>query len=345
MTMRFRVGTYANGGGAGLCTVHPGTDDGGWSLGKADSGVPNASFATCSARHALNYFVDEQQAGAVGVYRLKAGRLVQLARVATQGADPCYIALNHDESLLAVANYGSGSIAVFELDPVTGLPTEPPALRTNHGSGPVSDRQEEPHAHCACFSPDDRRLYHVDLGTDEILVYPIDPATRSIGEREVAFAAPPGSGPRHLVFHPVLPLALLASELASTLTVLQIVGNRLVPRQTISTLPSDVAGKSICGHLSINAAGDRAYVTNRGHDSVAVFAWNEAGILMLLQHVTSGGASPRAFVLLEDERQMLLANEGDGTMTSFTVQGDGLLSPPIARLLVPGAAFPFVLTG
>jgi 6-phosphogluconolactonase len=341
VSTRFRIGTYANGGGAGLCALDR-APDGAWSLADADGGVPNASFGTYAPRHKLYYFVDEQQAGAVGVCRAGADGLEPVARVATQGVDPCYITLDRHEGLLAVANYGSGSIAVFRLDR-SGIPSTPPVMRENAGTGPVEDRQEGPHAHCVCFSPDDRCLFHVDLGTDEILSYPIDPETRSLGSPSVAFAAPPGSGPRHLVFHPVLPLALLASELASTLTVLQVAGGSLIPRQTISTLPGTFAGHSICGHLSLNAAGDRAYVTNRGHDSVAVVSWNEAGVLAPLQHVASGGTSPRAFVLLEAERQVLLANEQDGSVTSFDMQTNGTLSPSGTPLQVPGACFPFVM--
>ncbi|MEN2786773.1 lactonase family protein [Sphingomonas qilianensis] len=341
MTSRFRIGTYANAGGAGLSVLD--LADGGWSVGPADAGVPNASFGTYSPRHGLYYFVDEQPAGAIGCYRDGAGGLERLARVATHGVDPCYISLDRREDLLAVANYGSGDIALFRLDATTGLPVDPPEMRRNAGRGPVAERQEGPHAHCVCFSPDDRWLFHVDLGTDQILAYPIDPATRSIGAPCIAFAAPPGSGPRHLVFHPVLPLALLASELASTLTVLQVAEGRLIARQTVSTLPASHETRNICGHLSLNAAGDRAYVTNRGHDSVAVFGWNEAGILTPLQHVPSGGASPRAFVLLESERQMLLANEQDGTVTILALREDGTLSPPGTPLSVPGAAFPFVM--
>ena len=344
MTVCVQVGTYAKAGGAGLCTLHP-AGDARWVAGGTESCVSNASFGVYSERHQLYYFVDEQPAGAVGVYRSGSGGLVQAARVATQGVDPCFIALDCGQRLLAVANYGSGSIALFRLDPVTGVPLEPPTTLTNSGSGPTADRQDGPHAHCACFSPDSLWLYHVDLGTDEILAYPIDPITLSIGEGEIAFRAPPGSGPRHLVFHPVLPLGLLASELASTLTVLQIAGSCLSPTQTISTLPGDFAGHSICGHLSLNAAGDRAYVTNRGHDSVSVFGWDGAGVLTPLQYVASGGASPRAFVLLEAERQMLLANEQDGTVMPFALQPDGTLSQAASALKVPGAAFPFVMAG
>lgn len=152
------------------------------------------------------------------------------------------------------------------------------------------------------------------------------------------FAAPAGSGPRHLVFHPSLPLALFVSELANTLTLLRVDDDQLVAVQTISTLPAGFAGKSLAGQMSLNASGDRVYVTNRGHDSIGVFAWRH-GALELLQHVPSGGASPRAFVLLEDEGQLLLANEEGGNLSSFSILADGTLSPPEVKIPLPGAVF------
>jgi 6-phosphogluconolactonase len=341
MTVRLLVGTYARNGGKGLQALHPAPDDG-WIAGEAFAPAQNASFGTYSARHGLYYFVDEQAEGAVGAFREGSTGWEQVARVRTQGADPCYVALNRDESLLAVANYGSGSIALFRLDDRTGVPIEPPAVLQNAGGGPVADRQEGPHGHCACFSPDQRWLFHVDLGTDEVLAHAVDTGSGSLGERSVAYRGPAGSGPRHLVFHPALPLALLVSELASTLTVLRLEGSRLVEQQTLSTLPQGFAGESLAGHLSIDRAGERVYVTNRGHDSIAVFAWDEAGRLELLQHVPSGGASPRSFVVLETERQLLVANEEGENITAFRLRSDGTLSPHHAEIALPGTAFLFV---
>ena len=264
--------------------------------------------------------------------------------MATHGDAPCYVALNADQSCLVVANYGSGSIALFRLDAETGLPLAPPNVRCNFGSGPVEERQGGPHAHCACFSPDQRWLYHVDLGTDEILAYPFDRKSVAIGGRQLAFAAAAGSGPRHLVFHPEQPLALLVSELASTLTLLEVGEGQLKARQVVSTLPADFTGKSLGGHLSLNASGDRVYVTNRGHDSVSVFAWDTQGVLNLLQHVPSNGASPRAFILLEDQQQFLIANEEDSSVVAYSLDTDGRLSMS-GRLSIPGAAFLLVEHG
>jgi 6-phosphogluconolactonase len=259
--------------------------------------------------------------------------------VPTFGAEPCYVTLNPDESWLAVANYGSGSIALFRLDEQTGLPLQPPSVRQNVGGGPVENRQDSAHAHCVCFSPDQRWLYHVDLGTDEVLAYAFDPATGSIGAPRIAFHAPAGAGPRQLVFHPAAPAALLLCELASTLTVLDVGDGSLTARQVVSTLPHGFVGESLAGHLSINAASNRAYVTNRGHDSIAVFSWDTAGVVNLLQHAPSGGGSPRSFVLLEREQQLIVANEEGGNVTVFQLGADGTLLPLSMDIAAPGAVF------
>jgi 6-phosphogluconolactonase len=337
VSLRLHVGTYARNGGAGLYPLSR-SPAGQWLVGAPYGEAQNASFGTYSARHDVYYFVDEQAHGALSALRDTPAGWQQAARVPTGGAEPCYAALNDDHSLLAVANYGSGSIALYRLD-ATGLPLEPPAVRVNNGSGPHPERQDGPHAHCVCFSGDQRWLYVADLGTDEVLAYALDPADGSIGEPTTAFAAPAGSGPRHLVFHPSLPQALLVSELASSLTQLRIADGRLLAEQTVSTLPADFGGESLAGQMSHNALGDRVYVTNRGHDSIGVFAWRADGALELLQHIWSGGASPRAFVLLEDESLLLLANEEDGNLTSFSIKPDGTLSPSNAEIALPGAAF------
>jgi 6-phosphogluconolactonase len=329
------AGTYARNGGEGLRSVTRDSADG-WSLGPVFPEAADASFGAYASRHDLYYFVDEQ-GSALNVLRRRDG-WEPLARIGTMGAQPCYVALSSDQSWLAVANYGDGSIALWRLDPESGLPLDLPEVRQNGGSGPVAGRQDGPHAHCACFSPDGRWLYHADLGTDEVLAYPFDAEAGWLGDATRAYAAPAGSGPRHLVFHPHAPLALLVSELASTITVMEVGNGLLVPRETLSTLPMDFGGESLAGHVSLNAAGDRAYVTNRGHDSIAVFAWDD-GVLELRQHVPSGGASPRAFVVLETEHQLALANEEGGNLTFFDLAVDGTLSPMVLDLPLPGAVF------
>lgn len=324
------AGSYAARGGCGLYPLLR-AGSGLWQVGAPFEGAQNASFGVRSSRHGHQYLVDEQ-GGAIGVYRHDRG-WKQIARFATVGTEPCYVALDPDETRLAVANYGSGTAALFALDPATGLPIGAPDLRINIGSGPNADRQEGPHAHCVVFGPARDWLHHVDLGTDQITATSL---AAGGGEARCAFAAPPGSGPRHLVFHPSGAFAFLVSELASTLTLFDVDGPLLRPRQCLSTLPGSYAGESLGGHIGLNAAGDRVYVTNRGHDSVASFAFDGAQ-LSLRQHLPSGGRSPRFFLLCEAERWMFVAHEESGTVTGFRLRSDGTLEPTDLALAVPGA--------
>lgn len=328
------VGTYSEAGA--LYPLRPSP----WSVGDPYRRAPNASFGACSRRHGLHYLVDKRPDGLLRVFRHDVTGWEPLARVPTRGAEPCYVALDIGERWLAVANFGSGSIALFQLDTRTGLPGDLAVVLVNQGSGPVADRQEGPHTHCAIFSPDGKWLYGVDLGTDEVLAFPFDPDRGAVGERSLAFRMPPGSGPRHLVFHPHRPIAFLVTELTSSLAVFDVAGGALLLRQQISALPSNFAGKSLGGHLAINAAGDRVYVSNRGHDSIAVFAFDEPGGLSPLQYMPSGGASPRFFLLLERQHLFLVANEEGNSVTIFEVAPDGRLQP-LAQVPVPGPAFVF----
>ena len=332
--MKLWVGSYSASGGRGLYPVTR-SPAGDWSVGEPFEGAANASFGTWSARHRLHYLVDEE-AGLLVVYR-HADDWRRLAVVPTGGSEPCHVSLSPDEAQLAVANYGDGSIALFSLDANTGLPSRPPDVHRNSGNGPHPDRQTGPHAHCVTFDPAGRWLYAADLGTDEILALPVE---SGLGEPRVAFRAPPSSGPRHLMVHPSGDCCFLVSELASTLQLLRRDGAGLTALQSLSTLPDGAKEESLGGHLGINAGGNRVYVTNRGHDSIATFAF-EDGKLSPLQHQGSGGAAPRHFLLLEEQRMMVVAHEEGGNVTGFALQGNGTLGRQIFDLAVPGAAFLF----
>jgi 6-phosphogluconolactonase len=328
------VGSYAENGGRGLYPLYR-TLSTGWRASDPFESARNASFGVRSERHGLLYLLDEQ-GGTLGIYRHENG-WTEIARLSTEGAEPCYVTLDAAETRLAVANYASGNIALYSLDAATGVPLGNPVVRWATGSGPNPERQKGPHAHCVRFSPDSRQLYHVDLGIDQILAYALE---ESLGEARLAYGAPSGSGPRHLVFHPARARAFLISELESTVTVLETADTSFRAVGHVSTLPPDFRGESLGGHIGMNASGDRLYVTNRGHDSIATFAV-EGDRLSLLEHVPSGGASPRFFLLLETEKRMLVANEEGGNVTAFGIRSDGTLEPEGVCATVPGAVFLF----
>ena len=331
------IGTYAGGGGDGLYPV--GRDADGWTVGGPDPAARNASFGAYSPRFDLHYLVDEH-ADAIGAFRWTGAQWDCLARVPAGGAAPCHIALDRSQSCIAVANYASGSVALYRLDPTSGLPIGAPVVHEASGSGPNPERQQSPHAHWVGFSLDNRWLYATDLGADVVRAFVFDAGQGTLGAPTTAFVAPPGSGPRHLLLHPQHPRsAYLACELTNALIVMDVEGPVLRARGTVSTLPADATGPSIVAHLAANVAGDRLYVSNRGDDSIAVFGLDADGDPVLLQHVATGGASPRFFHLVEAERMIVVAHERDHRVTQLAILPDGRLALTGTGVTVPGAAY------
>ncbi|MEG3083363.1 lactonase family protein [Sphingomonas sp. PB2P12] len=334
------IGTYAGGGGAGLYPLA--IEANRLAIGPASAKARNASFGAYSSRFDTHYLVDEKDDGALGVYRCATDEWTMLASHGSGGAAPCHVALDRTQSCIAIANYVSGSTALYRLDSA-GLPIVPPDVYTHRGHGPDPERQTLPHAHWVGFGLDNRLLYVTDLGADVVLAFAVDMEARKLGTPHIAFVAPPGSGPRHMLFGAAHPRsAYLACELSSTLIILDVDGDKLRTRTALSTLPADWQGANILAHVVANAAGDRLYVSNRGHDSIAVFALDPNGDATLVQHVATGGASPRFFTMIEGGRRMVVAHERDHRVTILDVRPDGTLAPTDLAVTVPGAAFAFV---
>lgn len=263
-----------------------------------------------------------------------------LATLPSGGAAPCHLAADGD--LLAAANYESGTVALFRLAADTQALIGPTDVHHGKGSGPEPDRQEGPHAHWVGFRPGDR-LYAVDLGADCIRLFDVDRSAASLGPPRTAFVAPPGSGPRRLVFHPDRPIACLMSELASSLTVLNVMGDgTMQAEQTVSTRAAGADGNNLGGAIVLSDDGTSLYVSNRGDDNIAAFAIQADGRLRLLGHVSSGGSSPRYLLLAGD--RLLVAHEQAGGVTVLALDDASLPHPTPLRADVPGAAFLGVLS-
>lgn len=334
-TVRLIAGTYAREGGRGLYPVSfdPARDD--WRVGAPLTGIVDASFGLVGPGGSW-LLLRERSAGAVSAY---ASGWTRRGTASTGGADPCHAALDGASGCLAVANYSSGDVALHRLDPRTGAPGEPTLFR-HAGSGPDRERQAGPHAHWVGFSPDRRWLHAVDLGADAIFAYPFDPRARTLSPPSAAWRAPPGSGPRHAARHPRLPRAYVLCELSNTLVMLAAAADgRFAMRRTLSTLPRGHAGPSQAAHIAIDRAGRRLYVSNRGHDSIAVFALDGEGMPALIQHMNCGGHWPRFFLLLERERRLVVANQRSGDLAVFRIESDGRLAATGRTLRTPGVAF------
>lgn len=331
---RLIAGTYSSRKGPGLVPLHATGD--GWSAGTPLPAIRNASFGVHAA-NGVRYLLDEQTEGRLGVYD---ATMKLLGVFPALGADPCHAALSPDGRTLAVANYSSGSVTLWRLDRKSGLPVDEAQKIAHQGSGPNQRRQAEPHAHWVGFARGGYILHAVDLGADAVFAHRVDPATSRVVDSSIAYRAAPGSGPRHLAWHPRLPVAYLFAELANTVTLLR--ANRdgsFSAGATHSTVPAGYDGPSSGAHIAVNRAGSHLYLSNRGHDSVAVFAIARDGELKLIQHVSCGGHWPRLFLLREDRGELLVANERSGNVAVLRIQPDGRLGEPTRGVEIPGVVF------
>ncbi len=283
------------------------------------------SFLAVDASGQFLYTVNEVDGqGMVSAFSIDraAARLTMINQVSSKGGGPCHLALDATGRWLAVANYGTGSVAVLPVG-AGGRLGEAVAFDQHQGSGVNRARQEGPHAHEAVFSPDNRYLLVPDLGLDQILVYRFDAAKGTIKPDDPPFAVlASGSGPRHLVFHPNGKVVYVLSELASTVTAFRYDAAKgtLESFQTLSALPAHFTGKNGAAEIAINAAGSALYTSNRGDDSIALF--HVQPVLFRLaepEHTPTLGKTPRHFALDPDGKFLLVSNQDSGDIVVFHV--------------------------
>lgn len=325
------VGTYEAKGGKGLYPLDQ--RDGLLSVGTPEPRIVNASYGAWSPQTRTAYFVDEQDAGRVGAWARHGDAWEERGAQGTGGSAPCYLALHPSLNVLAVANYGDGSVGLLQLDRGSGRILELNDVARPVGRGVDPERQAGPHAHCALFDEIGQYLFHVDLGADRIWRHRVD--NGRFQDMEVAFEAPPGSGPRHLVMHPDGRHALLLSELSGELMLLARRDGRFELVHAIGTSPEPTE-TNLGGHLAMGPGGV-ILVSNRGHDSLAAFVVAD-GRLEPRGWEPTGDASPRHFHI--GQSGVSVAHEEGETVTRVPFPTAGAAGlPPALSIAVPGAAF------
>jgi len=279
--------------------------------------------------------------GAVSAFAIdaKTGALKFLNQVPTRGAGPCYVSLDKTGAYVLVANYDSGSIASFPVHGDGSLGTASGFVQ-HSGTGPNKERQEGPHAHWIGTSPDNRFALAVDLGLDQVIVYGFDGDKGIFTPMLSGFAkVKPGSGPRHLAFHPNGKFAYVISEMASTVTVFSYKAKTgsFSSLQTISALPNDYSGPKEAAEIAVHPSGRFLYASNRGHDSIAVFAIDQKkGTLQSLGQVLTGGKTPRHFAIDPTGKYLLVENQESNTIVIFHIDpASGSLTPTGQTVEVP----------
>jgi 6-phosphogluconolactonase len=261
----------------------------------------------------------------------QTGRLTLVNQQSSGGADPSYVTLDATNRYVLVANYKGGSVAVIRLNPDGSLGERTAAIQ-HQGRSIDPERQTQPYAHCIRVDPTNRFALVADLGLDKVFVYRFDAQDGSLQPNDPPFArVAPGAGPRHLAFGPGGRYAYLINEMASTIVTFAWDSKRgaLTERQTLSTLPAGFQGTSQCAEILVHPNGKYVYGSNRGHDSLAVFAVDaRTGRLRLVEHVATQGRTPRNFAFDPSGRWIIVTNHGSDNAMVFRVDGrTGRLTP------------------
>ncbi|MDQ0060435.1 lactonase family protein [Paenibacillus harenae] len=324
------IGSY---GGAAETTVRVcrfNGAEGSLQVTEAIANAENASYLALHPQGGKLYAVSETEStdGAVGgaviaygIDPVTGGLLGQTSKALSHGAHPCYISLDATGKSVFVANYTGGNVALLPLNAEGELAGTASVADDEGELGPNAARQDAPHAHSIVPIPGTAYVCVADLGIDEILVYRYDGKNGTLTKHS-SCAVHRGAGPRHLVFHAELPLAYVMNELDSTIATLQVNAEKgtLKEIRSVSALPEGFGAYNDAADIHLAPSGRFLYSSNRGHDSIAVFAVDQSsGELTLVQHIGSGGQSPRNFALSPDGSYLLAANQKSGNIAAFRV--------------------------
>ena len=322
--------------------------------------LPNPSFLATDPQHRFLYAVTEmgpepgaddyKKNGFVSSYSInrKTGALTFLNKVDAGGGGSCHLVVDKTGKMLFVANYGSGNVASFAIK-ADGSIGERTGFYQHSGSSVDPARQKGPHAHAVVLSPDNRFLFVPDLGTDQIKIYRVDAQKGTFAPNDPASApVKAGYGPRHFAFGHGAKYAYALCEMGSSVAVFSYnpATGSLTPVQTISNLPEGFKGEDNSAEIEVDRSGRFLYASNRGNDSITVYAIDPAkGTLTKVEVVPTQGKTPRNFALDPTGKYLIAANQDSSTMVVFSVDPkDGRLKPagqpidtpsPIAILFVP----------
>lgn len=269
------------------------------------------------------YATAEGNPGNVAAFAIgEDGALTLLNTQSTNGGGPTHVWLDSAGKNLLVANYGGGSIACIAVKDDGSL-GERTAFVQHTGSSVNPRRQAAPHAHGIYTDAEDKFVYVPDLGIDKVMIYKLDAEKGTLTPNEPAFASvAPGGGPRHMALHPTGGFAYVNSEMTSQVEVFKhdATTGALEPLQTIPTLPVDFTGNNSTAEIFAHPNGRTVYVSNRGHDSIAVFAVQEgSGKLRLVEHTPTGGKTPRNFSIDPTGKWLIAANQASDDMFVFAI--------------------------
>jgi 6-phosphogluconolactonase len=305
--------------------------------------TPSPSFLAIHPSGKLLYAVNEldkldgKKGGGVSAFDLdpKTGALKYLNRQPSQGAHPCHLVVDPSGKYVLAANYTGGSVIVLPIEKDGSL-GEASDFVQHQGSSVNKNRQEAPHAHSINLDKAGRFAFAADLGLDKVLVYRFDAKSGKLTPNDPpAAAVDPGAGPRHFAFHPSGKQAYVINELTCTVTAFDYDAGKgvLTPRQTIPTLAQRTKGDSTA-EVVVHPSGKFLYGSNRGHNSIAMFAIKDDGELSFIGHQQETIKTPRNFSIDPSGKYLLVANQSGHTISVFRIDPNRgtlkLIGDPVA---------------
>lgn len=309
------------------------------------TGVNNPSFLTVDVKRRLLFAVQEidtfagHTGGAATAFAINTsnGIPILINHQPTHGTHPCYVSMDLSGRWLLTANYGGGSVSVLPIGENGALA---PATTVVAHSGPANVRGA-PHPHSIIAAPSSGLILAPDCGLDRIYLYRLDGATGALTPHDPPWAAlPREAAPRHLAFHPTGAFLYCITESGSTIVAFayDAAAGQLHEVQTVSTLPEGFSGRSFCADIHVHPSGRFLYGSNRGHDSIALFAIDQAtGMLTARGHTPTGGRTPRNFAIDPAGSFLLVANQDTDTIVTFAIDAatGALESGPVTASPTP----------
>jgi 6-phosphogluconolactonase len=345
--MRVYIGTYTDSTSRGIYVLNFDPADGSISAATLAAEADNPTFLAFDPAQTHLYATgtirttpaSPKPLGGISAFAVDpaSGQLTLVNAQPTGGGATTHVAVDATGRMVVAANYGDGYVCALPLAADGSLGARSAYLLDTGRAplGPNSARQDQAHAHSVTISPNNRFVYACDLGLDRVFIYRLDPATAGLNPNYPSYAVvPPGSGPRHSKFSADGRFYYVANEMGGTVCVYgsdpEQGGLKLL--QTAPTLPADFTALNTVAEVRVSPDQKHVYVSNRGHDSIAVFARDpEQGTLTRIEIVPCGGKHPRNFALSPDGRWLLCANRDTDNVVVFRVD------PASGRLTLTGA--------
>jgi 6-phosphogluconolactonase len=304
--------------------------------------IANVNYIIFSPNRQVIYATCQSQPiGSIASFQVTPTGLTLLNSVESGANCPCYATVNKESTFLYASNYGENgdaSLTEFPLNPDGSLQSPTKVIRHPPGTGPVKDRQDGPHIHCAVLTPDETYLIAVDLGIDALKAYPVSPSTGINESGVVTTKTEAGFGPRHVIFEPDGKIAYVVNELANSISSYAFAEGVFTPIKTVSSIPAYYKGFTKAAAVRFSPDRKAVLVSNRGYDSVAVYTVDHLGGLELKNIVYSIGQAPRDIGFVADSDFFVAANVQTGNAALFRYVPDefNLVSVEGQTIALPG---------